>query len=274
MRTDRHRFDRRGNDVFAEILEVVVEAPFQRGAVEKVDAHRRLVKFAVSRETEFSEQWFGNAQAAKHRVVRRFFDKARDAPLRVRLHDAESLRFAARDRDGRNGQFRSGGKMGRHEFTEVHLVKLVAAEDEEIIPRAFEEIAQVLPHGVRRSLIPTGAGRRLLRGQNFDEAARAEDVELVRPADVLVQRHAVELREHVDAADAGVETIADRDVDEAVFAPERHGRLGAVFGQRVKPLARSAAHDDTQSLGEGGFCLEGVGHHIRGVAQRDSDVTS
>ena len=45
-----------------------------------------------------------------------------------------------------------------------------------------------------------------------------------------MQRHSIELREHIDRAQAGVQAIADRDIYQAIFSTEWDGRLGPVFG--------------------------------------------
>ena len=73
----------------------------------------------------------------------------------------------------------------------------------------------------------------------------------------------VELREHVNAANPGIQAVADRDIDEAVFATKRHGRLRSLFRQREKSAAGSSSHDDGQSVLGGGSG--------RNVAHRDQD---
>ena len=125
----------------------------------------------------------------------------------------------------------------------IHPVKLIAAQDEVIIERPLEEVAHVLPDGVGRALIPLRAFRRLLRREDIDEAAR-EIVELVARLDMAMQRHAVELRQHIDRAQPGVQAIADRDIDQPIFPAERHRRLGTIFRQRKQARPRAAAHDD------------------------------
>ena len=80
---------------------------------------------------------------------------------------------------------------------EIHPVKLIAAQDEKIIERLLEKITHVLPHRVGCSLVPLRSGRRLLRGQNIDKAAR-KIVELIARLNMAMQRHAVELREHIN----------------------------------------------------------------------------
>ena len=63
-------------------------------------------------------------------------------------------------------------------LAEVHAVELIAAEDDVVLVRVLEEIAEVLPHGVGGALVPARVRGRLLRGEDLDEAA-GEIVELV-----------------------------------------------------------------------------------------------
>src|SRR6266436_1249907 len=100
-----------------------------------------------------------------------------------------------------------------------------------------------MPNRVGSSLIPLRAGRRLLRRENVDEAGR-KIVEFVTGLDVPMQRHAVELRKHIDRAQAGVQAIADWNIDDPIFSTERHGRFGAILRQRKQPRAGATAHDD------------------------------
>ena len=90
-----------------------------------------------------------------------------------------------------------------------------------------------------------GARGCLLGGQDFHKAWR-EVVELEGRGDVLVQRHAVELCEHVNAANPGVQAVANRDIDETVFTTQRDGWLRSLFRQREESGAGSSTHDDGQ----------------------------
>src|SRR5262249_15943264 len=87
----------------------------------------------------------------------------------------------------------------------------------------------------------------LLSGQDFDEAV-VERIELVRMGDVLVQADAEELREHENAVDAAVQTVADGHIDETVLAREGDRRLTAMPRQRKQPRSPSAAEDQTESV--------------------------
>ena len=85
---------------------------------------------------------------------------------------------------------------------------------------------QVAAHGIGRALVPVGAFLGLLGRQDVDEAA-AERIEVIGALDVPVQRRGLKLREQEDPVDIGVDAIADRDIDQPVFAGERHGGFAA-----------------------------------------------
>ncbi len=110
-----------------------------------------------------------------------------------------------------------------------------------------DEVRHGPPDRIGRALEPVGGLGRLLGGDDVDERLR-EVVEAVGLADVPVERRGIELRQHEDAPDAGVQAVADGDVDEPVLAADRHGRLGAAVGEGVEALALPAAQDDRQNV--------------------------
>ena len=139
-------------------------------------------------------------------------------------------------------------------FAEIHPIQLVAAQNHELFEIVVEEMDEIFPHGVGRPFIPRGVGERLLRREDFHEPAAGKFVELVGARNVAVQRGRIELCQNVNAPEAGVDAVGDRDVHEPVFAGERHGGLGAVLRERKQPRALAAAHDDAENLaGVGGL---------------------
>ena len=48
----------------------------------------------------------------------------------------------------------------------------------------------------------------------------------------------------LDLVDAGVDEVREHEVDDAVAAAERDGRLGPVAGERGEPFAFAAGEDD------------------------------
>jgi hypothetical protein len=49
------------------------------------------------------------------------------------------------------------------------------------------------------------------------------------------------LGEYINAFEARVQAVADRDVYEAIFAAERHCWFGAIFGQWIETRSLTAA---------------------------------
>jgi hypothetical protein len=142
-----------------------------------------------------------NSQAVKDLSVLRLLNKLNDLALIIGMHDPETRRRRAVHRNGAHGYIRIRLEVLAHDLAIVHPVKLVAAQNDIVIDRTFEEIPKVLPDGVGCSLIPLRSLGRLLRRKNFDET-RSKIVELEAGVYMPVQRHAVELGEHIDAPDA------------------------------------------------------------------------
>jgi hypothetical protein len=61
--------------------------------------------------------------------------------------------------------------------------------------------------------------------------------------DVLDERVRLVLGQHRDLADAGVDAVRQREVDDAELAAERGRRLATVLGEVPQPLAAAAGHD-------------------------------
>ena len=115
----------------------------------------------------------------------------------------------------------------------IHPVEMIAGEDQVVVGVVPHEVARGLPHGVGRALIPVRVVGRLLGGEDLDEPL-AERVHPVGLRDVPVERRRVELRQHEDAADVGMQAVADRDVDQAVAAADRDRRLRPMLRQRER----------------------------------------
>ena len=111
----------------------------------------------------------------------------------------------------------TGADVLMQERSEIHSVELVAAQNEEIIVGLLEKVAQVLADGVGRALIPLRTLRSLLGGEDVDETA-GKVIKLVARLNMTMKGHAVELGQHINRAEPGVEAVADRDINKAVFS--------------------------------------------------------
>ena len=102
---------------------------------------------------------------------------------------------------------------------------------------------QMLAYGIRRTLEPIRIGHRLLGGEHFDESSR-KGIEPVAVDDVMVQRRGVELRENKNLVQPGVETIADRNIDQPILAAERNCGLRSILRQRKQAFSGASGEDD------------------------------
>src|SRR5207245_1376871 len=105
--------------------------------------------------------------------------------------------------------------------------KLIAGKDKHLAVVIFLNIAEVLAHRVGSPLVPVGCFEGLLSRQDLDEAT-PERIEFVGIGNVAVQADAEELGQDVDTVEATVDAVANGDIDEPVFAGNRHGRLASV----------------------------------------------
>ena len=129
----------------------------------------------------------------------------------------------------------------------VHPIEVIARENHVVVGVVPGEVPGRLAHGIGRSLVPMRIVRRLLGGEDVHEPA-AEQIHPIGQRDVAVERRRVELRQHEDAPDVGVDAVADGDVDQPVLAADRHGRLRPMLGERKEPRPLPAAQDDRQDI--------------------------
>ena len=122
---------------------------------------------------------------------------------------------------------------------------MIACQNQIVVGLVPSEVSRRLTYGIGGALKPARAVGRLLGRDDVDEAVR-ERVHPIGRRDVMVERGGVELREHENAPQVGVQAVADRHIDEAVLAADRHGRLRALLRQRIEPGSLSAAKDDRE----------------------------
>ncbi len=148
------------------------------------------------------------------------------------LDDAESARIFAVYRDRRDGD------VGHHlpvifdHFGDVHPVDVIGTEDRDDIRLGLFDEVDVLVDGVRRAAIPGLPVRAHLRRHGDDELIAENVAELPTVLQMQQERLALELHQDVDGKDAGVDEIAENEIDDPVLAAKGHGRLGAFVGQR------------------------------------------
>ena len=129
---------------------------------------------------------------------------------------------------------------------DVHAIDVIAAENGHHVRIGLLHQVDVLVDGVGRALVPRLVRRAHLRRNGDHELRLEQPAELPALAQVLQQRLAAELRQHVNRIDAGVDEIAEDEIDDAVLPAERNGRFGPFLGQRREPRALPAGQHDPQ----------------------------
>src|SRR5262245_46794445 len=117
---------------------------------------------------------------------------------------------------------------------------MIARENQVIVRIEAHEMPGRLPHGVCGALKPVGALGCLFSRENLDES-RAEKIHAIRLADMPVERSRVELRQYKNAANVGMQAVADRNIDQPVLAADWNRRLRSELREREEafPLPTS-----------------------------------
>ena len=234
MRDGEPAADDVGDDVLAEIVARigVVVIALQLGIKEvggkRVDPHARQGAAGLSGDR-------------RRRVW--LFKKIDDAHRLVDFHDAELGGLLDRHLDaGDDAVGAFGAHVGQHVGI-VHLVDVVARQDdEELRPRGLEDV-EILVHRVARAAIPGRLVKPLLRRQQIEKLVHLRAQK--RPAHLQVAQQAVRLvlGQDADPADVRIEAVRQREIDDAELAAEEHGGLGAPVGQLFQPAAAAAGQD-------------------------------
>ena len=171
-------------------------------------------------------------------------------------------RVAVLDRhlDGR--QVRSAPLLlvGAQHPAVVHLVDVVAGQDDDV-PRGLAlDRVDVLVDGVGGAQVPVLADA-LLRRQDLDELAEFLRHDVPAHADVPVERQRLVLRGDEDAAQPRVDAVGEDEVDDPVGPAEVDGRLGPVARERRQALAGAPGEHDDQCVvsNHGGLSLRQAG---------------
>ena len=164
--------------------------------------------------------------------------------------DIDHAKMAAFGRVGRqsgDGDVGAGIRVLLEHAPVIHFVDVVAGEDDHVLRLLGADGIDVLIDRVGRPHVPVFADP--LHGrQDFDELADFAAENIPAFADLAIQRERLVLREDIDAAQAGVDAVGKRDVDDAVDAAEGNGWFGAVAGERIEALACASSEQDSERI--------------------------
>ena len=163
----------------------------------------------------------------------------------VHGQDAHPARVGEGDAPDRDRDVGAVPAMGLHERLVVHLVDVVAGEDDDRVRGRALDHVHVPEHRVGGPAVPLGdAAARDVRLQQLHAAAVPVEIPRAPEADVVVERVGVVLGQDEDVVDVRVDAVRQGEVDDPVLAPERHRGLRAHRGQDREALAFTAGEDE------------------------------
>ena len=181
------------------------------------------------------------------RRVLGLLQEAGHAVLAIDPHHAELASPAPRHRQAGDRQIGAVGPVLVDHPGVIHLVDVVAGQDQRIPRRGLLDRVDVLVDRVGRPLVPH-LGDPLLRRDHLDVLAQLAAEELPALVDVPVQARRLVLRQHQHLAQVGVDAVRQREVDDPVQPAERDRRLGPVPGQWLQPRPPAPGQDDRQDV--------------------------
>ena len=129
----------------------------------------------------------------------------------------------------------------------VHLVNVVAREDERVLGLLRADGIDVLVNRIGRAHVPVFA-HPLHGRKDLDELAHLATHDVPTFANMPVQRQRFVLGKDEDAPQIGIDAIGERDIDDPVDPAEGNGWLGSVTGEGVESLARASGQQDSQRI--------------------------
>ena len=153
------------------------------------------------------------------------------------MHDAKAGGFHAGHFQTPDGHVGAGVHMlAEHDFV-VHLVDMVARQDDDIAGAVILDNVHVLVHGIGRAGIPHVLGHALGGRQHVKALVTFLAQEVPAARQVTDKAVRLILRRHRNTANARIDGIGQSKVDDARLAAEIDGRLGAPVGQFHQPRA-------------------------------------
>ena len=217
--------DRR-DQILAEIVGgvrvggVLAQEVEQEFGVEHVDAHR-------------GERHVG--LAGHRRRILGLFEEVDDPVGLVDVHHAEARRLLARDFEAADGDVRAAlDVLGEHLLV-VHLVDVVARQNDDVARRVVLDDVDVLIDRIRRTEVPGVFRDALARRQHVEALVALGTEEVPAAGQVPDEAVGLVLGRHPDAADARVQRVRQREVDDAGLPAEIDRRFRPAVCQLHQP---------------------------------------
>ena len=139
--------------------------------------------------------------------MRRLFLKFVYSSVLAGVHDPEAGRFFKRNAQHGDRTVCFFRLMEIEHLVVIHLVDMVARQNENIFGRISVNKVEILINGVRGPLVPVGAVVTLVRRQDHNSAEVAVKIPRLTVADIFVKLKRLILRQHTDGVDTRIDTV-------------------------------------------------------------------
>ena len=163
------------------------------------------------------------------------FHEGLDVACIVHGHHPEGMGFAARHLDAAHGAAQAVFGMVLDHDGVVHLVDMVAGQHHHIVGPVGTHDVEVLVDGVGGAAVPVFLVHPLLGGQQVHHLVQLGSQKAPAALQVAQERVGFVLRQHRHAADARVQAVGEREVNDAELAAKVHRRLGPAVGELLEP---------------------------------------
>lgn len=172
-----------------------------------------------------------------------------DHAVRSNFNGAKLLGMAHLDGYRRHGHLGALLLVKFHHVADIHAVDVVRPEDAHHVRIRLLDEVDVLIDGIGGPAIPNLTVGAHLGGHGNDEMILQHPRRFPPVAEVLQQGLALELNQHVDGVDAGIQQIAQDEIDDPVLPPKGTAGLARSFvsGYSLVPLPPARTKASTRS---------------------------
>ena len=122
----------------------------------------------------------------------------------------------------------------------IHLIDMVAGQNQHIVRIKAFHISQILVNRVRGACVPFRLPHLLIGRKNRNAADILIQIPGNTDTDMGIQSERLVLSKHANGVNTGVDTVTQRKIDNSVFTAKSHGRFRNLRGKNPEPGALSA----------------------------------
>ena len=161
----------------------------------------------------------------------RFFFKINNPICFVRDHDAKTAGFFDWHRHNRHGQIRPVCLVKVEHHLVVHLIDVVSGENQDVIRMIRVDVLDVLVDCIGRAGIPVTAFCTLIGREQRHAADRAIQIPRNSDSDMRIETQGLVLGQYAHCVHAGIDAIAQREVNDTILPAEGNRRFCNRLGQ-------------------------------------------